>query len=61
MSKVKLRTTHFDQLISYAESAEREGWYYGNEDQFQKRHKEILEFLNEQLKSLEKPKHKEKK
>jgi hypothetical protein len=53
MSKVKLRTTHFDQLISYAESAECEGWYYGNKDQFQKRHKEILEFLNEQRKSLD--------
>ncbi|MBC8393348.1 MAG: hypothetical protein H8E17_12380 [Deltaproteobacteria bacterium] len=48
--KVKLRKTHWDQIISYAKHFEEKGFYYGNKKQFLKRHKEIMDFLTEQLK-----------
>ena len=37
-----LRKAHFHQLMSYIIQRERDGWwYYGNKEQFNKRHAEI--------------------
>lgn len=36
-----MRVTDFDQLLFYIELAERDGCYYGNKEQFTKRHNRI--------------------
>ncbi len=36
-----LRLTHFKQLLSYVEQQERAGWYYGNKEQFMRRHEDL--------------------
>jgi len=41
----RLRATHFEQLMTYLEWAEREGTYYGNRSQFDKRHGEVKQWL----------------
>jgi len=41
-----LRRIHFEQLLSYLEDNERQGWYYGNKAQFEKRHEELKAWLN---------------
>lgn len=33
-----MRLTHFKQLAHYIDNAERDGFYYGNREQFVKRH-----------------------
>ena len=33
------------QLESYTDEAARQGWYYGNPNQFRKRHTKIKEWL----------------
>ena len=46
MTKVnKLRQTHINQLLNYCIDNEREGSYYGNKEQYEKRHQEIKEWL----------------
>lgn len=52
---MKLRAAHYHQLLSYAEHSAREGWYYAPKAQFEKRHKEIMEFLCDAIKKSEKP------
>lgn len=47
--KVRLKETHLGQLLAYAQACENEGWYYGNRNQFEKRHKEIMSFLREAI------------
>lgn len=39
-----MRKTHLKQLAYYIRKRNREGWYYGRRDQFNKRHKDLLEF-----------------
>ena len=41
----KFTPTEVSQLLSYCEDVEREGWYYGNREQFNKRHKNIVNKL----------------
>jgi len=41
-----LRATHFEQLIELLEEREEEGIYYGNKEQYMKRHKEIKAWLS---------------
>ena len=43
---MKLRHTHYEQLLSYFEDVESSGWYYGNKEQFIKRHNELKEWVN---------------
>jgi len=38
---LKLKRTEWQQLLSYIEDRERDGWYYGNKAQFEKRHEHI--------------------
>lgn len=40
-----LRKTHLEQLYSYLEWAERDGTYYGNKEQFIKRHIKLKRWL----------------
>jgi len=37
---------YIEQLASYVNNRDNEGWYYGNKAQFEKRHKEIKEWVN---------------
>ncbi len=41
----RLRKTHFDQLLSYIMERDRDGWYYGNKDQFEKRHRDLMQWV----------------
>ena len=41
-----LRHTHFEQLLELVIENERCGSYYGNKEQYMKRHNEIKEWLN---------------
>jgi hypothetical protein len=45
ISIMGLRLTHFAQLMQYLEDRDREGWYYGNRKQFEKRHEELRQWL----------------
>lgn len=47
---MKLRRTHWEQLESYLLWAEGSEMYYGNKQQFKKRHIELKEWLEEVLK-----------
>lgn len=40
-----MRYTDFVQLLSYVESRENDGWYYGNREQFENRHNRIKDWL----------------
>lgn len=42
---MKLRLAHWNQLASYIKQAEADGWYYGNRKQFDKRHKELADWV----------------
>jgi len=41
-----LRKTHLSQLINYIHARDREGWYYGNREQFEQRHQDLLGFAH---------------
>ena len=45
---MKLRVTHWEQLLAYIRDAEECGWYYGNKKQFEKRHADLLKWATEQ-------------
>lgn len=40
------RKAHLRQLASYIRERDRDGWYYGPRDQFEKRHKDLLLLAN---------------
>ena len=42
-----LRAVHFEQLMYYINEREREGYYYGNKEQFDKRHAEIKKWIED--------------
>ena len=37
-----LRKSHLRQLVSYIRDRDREGWYYGPREQFERRHADLL-------------------
>ena len=41
-----MKKTEFQQLASYVRWAEERGVYYGNKEQFEKRHKRIVEWMD---------------
>jgi hypothetical protein len=41
-----LRKAHLRQLVSYIRIRDREEWYYGPRDQFEKRHADLLALAN---------------
>ena len=36
---------YFSQLAGYVRERDRDGYYYGNKEQYEKRHKAILEWI----------------
>lgn len=50
-----LTRTQLDQMLSYANQAYVDGWYYGNREQFNMRHKRIMEWLQEQIDAQSRP------
>jgi hypothetical protein len=47
---INFRQTHWEQLLFYIEDAEKTGFFYGNREQFFKRHCDIKNWVEEQLK-----------
>ena len=45
-----LRVTHLKQLLSYVYDRELTGYYYGDAKQFEKRHEEIRNWLENAVK-----------
>lgn len=45
--KMKLRLTHLEQLKMYIDYYSDSGFYYGNKEQFKKRHNELLEWAQD--------------
>ena len=41
ISKLYFTKAELKQLLSYCEERDKEEWYYGNKEQFEKRHFEI--------------------
>ena len=41
-----LRPAHFTQLLEYINEREKECWYYGNKEQFEKRHEALTAYEN---------------
>ena len=48
--------THYEQMLIYAKAYEDAGWYYGNKAQFEKRHGQIMRFLEEAIEKCDKRK-----
>ena len=42
-----LRKSHLRQLVSYIRDRDREGWYYGPREQFERRHADLLALADE--------------
>jgi len=42
-----LKKNHLRQLLSYLEQAEEDEWYYGNREQFERRHAELKRWLED--------------
>lgn len=45
--------THYKQLLTYAVSAKERGEYYGHKESHEKRHAQIICFLEEAIDKLE--------
>lgn len=50
--EIKLKKTELEQLLYYCEVRDRETWYYGNKEQFEKRHFEIMTQLERVLEEI---------
>ena len=48
--KIKLRKTHWEQLLWYITLADQQDTYYGNWAQFERRYTEIVDFLKQKIK-----------
>ena len=48
-----LRLAHLRQLSSYVHNRDREGWYYGPKDRFEKRHAELVRWIDDAVKYAE--------
>lgn len=46
---VKLTLTMLEQIETYVDDREMIGWYYGNKQQFEKRHDAIKKWLEQEL------------
>ena len=41
-----LRKAHLRQLVEYIRQRDDDAWYYGNREQFEKRHADLLELAD---------------
>jgi hypothetical protein len=46
LSLAGLRKTHLEQLLSYIQQRDIDGWYYGNKKQFEARHQDLLRWIS---------------
>lgn len=53
ISLVGLRLAHLRQLASYVHQRDEEGWYYGSKDQFEKRHADIIKWIDSAVRYAE--------
>jgi hypothetical protein len=44
-----LRLAHLRQLYNYIHTRDETGWYYGPKDQFEKRHAELITWIDSAL------------
>lgn len=49
----KLRTAHLRQLLQYITERDRVGWHFGNKEQFEKRQKDLKEWIENAIKKKE--------
>ena len=54
VSLLQLTEAEMRQLYSYCEERDRDGWYYGDKKQFEKRHAAIKNQLEQKLFVVEK-------
>lgn len=47
---MKLTLAEINQLLAYCEERDRDGWYYGVREHFEKRHESIVKKLNLMIK-----------
>ena len=52
IAELKFKRTELQQLLSYCEERNRQGWFYGNKEQFEKRHFEIETQIKRALEDL---------
>lgn len=50
--ELKFTKAELGQLLSYSEARDREEWYYGNKEQFEKRHFEIQTKIERALEEI---------
>jgi len=48
-----LRLAHLRQLASYIRQREEDGWYYGNKEQFEKRHADLALWIDSAIEYAE--------
>jgi len=48
-----LRLAHLRQLASYIHKRDEEGWYYGPKNQFEKRHAELIKWIDSAIRYAE--------
>ncbi len=53
ISLTGLRLAHLRQLQAYVRSRGESGWYYGPKDQFEKRHAELIDWVDSAVKYAE--------
>ena len=52
VAELKFKRTELQQLLSYCNARNEEGWHYGNKEQFEKRHFEIEIQIRRALENL---------
>jgi len=50
-----MRLVHFEQLLNYIKDAEASGVYWGNKHHFNKRHRELEEWVEQIIKLADHP------
>lgn len=51
--KNNIGRAHYEQLLAYAKDREHSLWYYGSKTHFEKRHAQIVAFLEEAIEKLD--------
>jgi len=46
---MKFTVPILEQMLSYAEAADEDGWFYGNKRQFCQRHDKIVKWLKDEI------------
>ena len=52
MARLNFSRLELQQLLSYCEERDKDGWYYGSKKQFEKRHIDMKTQIEETLENL---------